>query len=364
MPRSPAVADYGGYFSGDYATARARFREAALAAGFELSAYPIGARGPDGSELTMDVARRGAGERALVVSSGLHGIEGYFGSAVQCAWLSINGQRAVEGVRTVFVHALNPYGFAFRRRVNEENVDLNRNFMLPGQPFSGAHDAYHELAELLNPHSPPGRIDTLLLAALAPIARHGFGALKNAIAQGQYEYPFGLFYGGREPTRTQRILEQHIASWVGAASRVLHVDLHSGRGKFGTYALCADMPVASARFADLQRIFGVKAVEGFDASGVLYEVRGGLGAWLAARFQPARYDCVLAEFGTYSGLRVLSALRNENRAHHYAPADSPRRERAKRQLFEAFCPRSPRWRTQVVDSALGVLDRAFDELAH
>jgi hypothetical protein len=29
----------------------------------------------------------------------------------------------------VFVHALNPYGMAWLRRVNENNIDLNRNFM-------------------------------------------------------------------------------------------------------------------------------------------------------------------------------------------------------------------------------------------
>ena len=27
-----------------------------------------------------------------------------------------------------FIHALNPFGFAWLRRVNEDNVDLNRNF--------------------------------------------------------------------------------------------------------------------------------------------------------------------------------------------------------------------------------------------
>jgi hypothetical protein len=29
----------------------------------------------------------------------------------------------------VFVHALNPFGFKHHRRVNEDNVDLNRNFL-------------------------------------------------------------------------------------------------------------------------------------------------------------------------------------------------------------------------------------------
>ncbi|MDB4986106.1 MAG: hypothetical protein JWN04_1284, partial [Myxococcaceae bacterium] len=46
-------------FGTDYVSARRRFREAASNARFELQAYPIGQRGPDGSELTIDVAVRG-----------------------------------------------------------------------------------------------------------------------------------------------------------------------------------------------------------------------------------------------------------------------------------------------------------------
>ena len=43
-------------FSPDYATSRQRFREVASAQGFELEAHAIGERGPDGDELTIDVA--------------------------------------------------------------------------------------------------------------------------------------------------------------------------------------------------------------------------------------------------------------------------------------------------------------------
>lgn len=367
MPRKRRVADLPSFFSEDYATARQRFREHARAAGFELATYPIDQRGPDGGELAIDVARSGeeSARRVLVVSSGLHGIEGYFGSAVQSAWLARGAAaaRPGSGLRVVLVHALNPYGFAWRRRVNEDNVDLNRNFMLPGQAFEGAHPAYRELAQLLNPETAPPRVDTLYLEAARPLLRHGLSALTNAIAQGQYEYPRGLFFGGREPTQTQRILDRHAASWVGDAARVLHVDLHTGRGKFGTHALCADVPVESERFRALQRIFGREVVEGFDTSGVLYEVRGGLGAWLSARFAPAAYDCLLAEFGTYPGVRVLAAMRAENRAHHYAAAASPQRERTKQRLFATFCPPSPRWRREVVRDALQVIERARAELA-
>ena len=50
----------------------------------------------------------------------------------------------------VFVHALNPYGFSWVRRVNEDNVDLNRNFPDWSQPLP-TNDGYAELADILVP---------------------------------------------------------------------------------------------------------------------------------------------------------------------------------------------------------------------
>lgn len=41
----------------------------------------------------------------------------------------------------LFIHAVNPYGFAWRRRVNENNVELNRSFLLEGETHEGCPEA-------------------------------------------------------------------------------------------------------------------------------------------------------------------------------------------------------------------------------
>lgn len=354
-------------FSNDYVRARARFREAAARAGLSLAAYPIGLRGPFGEELTIDVAVSGSGgaSQALVVSSGTHGVEGYFGSAVQLALL---GERELcaqlaRDVTLVLVHAINPYGFAYKRRVNEDNVDQNRNFVLDGRPFAGAPEAYRQLDTLLNPESAPGLWDPSFLprAGLA-VLRSGFLALKNAVAQGQYEFARGLFFGGQAPTTTQRILREQVRSWLGRPERVLHVDLHTGLGKWGSYALCADLPADGARVARLKREFGAASVQGFDTKGVLYEINGGLGRWLEQCVEDAQYDCLLAEFGTYSSMRVLSAMRFENRVHHFAADRTRLVDKARGELLEVFCPAASAWRRQVVQGAMGVLHQAHAAL--
>jgi hypothetical protein len=354
-------------FSASYREAQSRFCGAAHAAGFELRSYPIDERGPEGEPLAIDVALlpNARARGALVISSGTHGVEGYFGSAVQLALLRDGAllTRAKQAASLVLIHALNPFGFAHMRRCNEANVDLNRNFVLDGAEFSGAAPAYRALDPLLNPSTPPSRLDLFYLRAAGAVARSGFTQLKNAVAQGQYEFPRGLFFGGKEPSRSQRILSAELAGWLGASQRALHLDLHSGVGKWGSCALCIDLPADSPRVAQLSREFPGSVVQGLDPSGVLYEIRGVLGTWLAQRAPAVQYDCLLAEFGTYSALYVLAALRYENRVYHYAAGDQALRQKARARALEAFCPRANGWRRTVIARALGAIGEAAGALA-
>jgi hypothetical protein len=64
----------------------------------------------------------------LVLISGTHGVEGFAGSACQLAAvrLGLFGELPSD-LAVLMIHSINPYGFAFCRRVTESNVDLNRN---------------------------------------------------------------------------------------------------------------------------------------------------------------------------------------------------------------------------------------------
>ena len=66
----------------------------------------------------------------LVTISATHGVEGFCGSGAQVDWLTLGGpEQLPAGVAALMVHAINPHGFAWLRRVTEEGVDLNRNFV-------------------------------------------------------------------------------------------------------------------------------------------------------------------------------------------------------------------------------------------
>jgi hypothetical protein len=142
-------------FSADYFEARAKFLAAAKTRDLAVSSHlNPHARGPKGEDLFVDVATWGpADARAgLLVISGVHGVEGYAGSACQIGWLKSGGNANwPAGLKLVMIHALNPYGFAWNRRVTEDNADLNRNFVDHSAPYP-ENDGYDELKEAIAPH--------------------------------------------------------------------------------------------------------------------------------------------------------------------------------------------------------------------
>ena len=351
-------------FPKDYLTARERFRQAAARLGCDVEAYPIAARGPLGEELTIDVAiAPGANpERALVVSSGIHGVEGFLGSAIQHCLLE-EWMDAPPPIRCVLLHALNPFGFAWRRRVNETNIDLNRNLLLEGQPFSGSPGVYAELDGILNPRRGPSRWKPLTLQLLTALARYGMPALKQALAAGQYEYPQGLFYGGGRPSPTSEILSTHFERWLGGADRVMHLDFHTGLGAWATFKLLVEQPLSAAQSKRLSDWFGPGSFEAASAEGVAYTARGTLGQWCVARNPTRDYVYAAAEFGTYGLVPVLAGLRAENQAQHWCDPGDPAVERTKRRLIELFCPRSERWRRSVLEAGRRIVAQAIGGLS-
>ena len=389
--------DAADHFAPDYAAARDRFRAAARRAGGRMSVRPFAGRGPGGEELTLDAATFGPDRpRATVIlSSGLHGVEGFAGSAVQSAWLAGAGPRSLPaGVRVVLAHALNPYGFAHRRRWDADGVDPNRNFPPAGRPAENAagaearreaRAAYDRLDGFLNPPAAPSRWEPYALKAAAHVlragraararlppadrptptpaalARLGLAELRKTLPVGQTHRPGGLFYGGTEPGEPVRAVLDLLPRWSAGADLTLHLDVHTGLGRRGELKLLSVDPVGSDRAGWLAERFGqdgsgaplVEAMDGRTA----YDARGTLPAAFAAGL-PGTYHGLTAEAGTYGGVRVLGALRAENAAHRFADPASPAFARAKRQVVEAFCPASRRWRRRTVAACLAATDRA------
>src|ERR1700730_16462917 len=112
------------HFSATYVEARGKFRDAATKAGARLVRYFNPNKGPGGEELTTDVARLGpdGASRVLMTISATHGGEGFCGSGIQVASFESGLARELPAdTALLVVHAINPHGFAWIRRVTEEN---------------------------------------------------------------------------------------------------------------------------------------------------------------------------------------------------------------------------------------------------
>ena len=196
---------------------------------------------------------------ALVITSGLHGPEGYFGSAVLFQLLkqirdgSINTDR---WPRIVLIHAMNPFGYFHCRRADEANRDLNRNFLLPGESFSGCDPLYRKLNSLLNPnHARRFWVPFAPRAAVVSLT-HGRRKVAEAVAGGQHEFAEGLFFGGQDPAGIQDWLLNSMPSWLSGVQRVVHLDVHTGLGKYSKLQLLVESEMRdSTLMQDAQQSF-------------------------------------------------------------------------------------------------------------
>jgi len=338
-----------------YDAARHRFLDAAAAAGATVTSFVHPDHGRENEELAIDVATLGATDNddVLLIVSGTHGVEGYAGSALQSWWLH---ERAgsVEGVRVVLVHALNPVGFSWVRRVNEDNVDLNRNFLdWSNGPL--ANPGYAEIAELLVPSGWDEEAQQESTGALLTMAaERGMDWLQQAVSGGQYEHAEGLFYGGTGPVWSHRWMAEHLDALVAPCSRLALLDLHTGLGPWGHGELISSQPVDAPGFQRSLDWWGdVRSM--VDGESVSAELSGD---WLGAveRFVPdADVTAVAIEYGTVDMVQVLQSLRADAWLHAHGNPSAPDAAAIRSQVRAAFVDDDPAW--------LAAITARFDEVS-
>jgi hypothetical protein len=363
----PRVTDPG-HFSADYAEARRRFLAAAEARGAALRPREIAVRGPRGEELGVDVAYLGpeAPERLLVVSSGVHGVEGFAGSALQLQLLreQLAGLALARDAGVLLIHAVNPFGFAALRRVNEGNVDLNRNFLRHPEDHQPNPD-YDALAPALNPARLDAETEAESRDALRAFAeRHGFPRLQEALTRGQYGHPLGVYYGGAREEPSARILREVALRESRGARRIAWVDVHTGLGPWGEVELIVEFGPDDPRYQLARAVWGDAVRSTATGESVSAAVCGPMDRGVADALAERELAIACAEFGTYDPARVFWALRADNWLHAHGDPDSETGRRIRAELIEVFRPADPAWRSRVLEVGAALLQQAAAGLAH
>jgi hypothetical protein len=352
-------------FSQDYAEARTKFRGAATGAGAAAESYPLSHPGPDDLDLSTDTAWLGPRDaRAVLVTiSGTHGVEGFFGSAVQTEWLRRSKAAALpDDVATLHIHAINPYGFAWLRRTNEDNVDINRNWMdfddaLPANP------AYDEISKDLCPSdwSAATQQDTLQRLQVW-IGRHGMAAFQKAVSGGQWTHPSGLFYGGRTASWSRNTLTSIVTANLGRASRICVLDFHTGLGPYGYAEPIIGQRRTDPGFARARSWIGGGAKSLFGDGSVSAEIKGDSLTALPGLLPRAAVDTVALECGIRPVMEVAQALRADAWLHAHGDPLSDLATPIKQKIRDAFHSEDSLWQGMALGQGIAACQAAIGGL--
>lgn len=358
-------------FTGTYSAARANFLHAAEQAGgrIDTRAHPL--TGPSGDPLAMDVALLGDGDAKTVVVClcGVHGAEGYAGSAVQTAWLRRNhADTLAQGVAMLFVHGVNPWGFAHGLRGTEDNIDVNRNWLDHTKPHP-QNPLYGEIHPYLCPDDlSASSIDRMLDAAARFVDAHGQWALEDAVSRGQYTYPDGYHFGGTELAWSTQQLRDVLRIRLRHAERVAYVDFHSGPpGDGETIFLCfsrAESP-ARRRAADWwgQDALNPRTVE--NQWGAPRPTRSGIIFWGIEHMLTGQAEVAgaVVEFCSSSRQRdprrIMRIAMLERWLRFVGGLDAPEAPAYLTEIRENYAPRRPAWEARVETAGIRVLDTAL-----
>ena len=342
-------------FSASYAEARVKFREAASAAGGALEAIANPNRGPDGGELATDVAWFGprTAEKVLVMVSGTHGVEGFCGSGAQVDWLT-RGEAASlpSGTAALLVHAINPYGFAWLRRVTEENIDLNRNWLDFAQP-TPENPGYDALADAAVPTEWTHESQRASAAVLRDYGgKHGPLALQQALSGGQYRHPKGVFYGGTGPSWAHRTQAAIYAGYLGQAGKIAIIDYHTGLGPWGYAEPIMSDPAGSPGLRRGQAWFGAAITTPLDGSSTSAVTAGDNLTAAPVLLAHAEVTGIALEYGVKALAEVFLALRADAWLHAYGDPTSPEAAAIKSQIRAAFYGDADDWKGMVAGQSL------------
>jgi hypothetical protein len=241
------------------------------------------------------------------------------------------------------------------RKVNGQNVDLNRNFLLAPQDFDPTFNPdYARLKPFIGPERPvdtPGRAAARFALGLGKaLSGHGFAVLQRASLLGQYRDPRGMYYGGTGLVQESRLLLRLLQETVPSYPSVALLDMHSGYGPRLQMSLVHSTGEVRS-VEELHQRFNFPLVRKADGRD-FYAMRGDMvdtlyalaaSAWPRSHFYASSF-----EFGTFGDstlalARSLRAMVMENQVHHYGAQSDAAARWMRREFTALYRPEDQRW---------------------
>lgn len=364
---------YSESFFNSYEDIRTHLQELTADLGVEISSHAIDA--DDGLYIdSFYLPSTGEKTNLVVLTTGVHGIEGYIGSVMLDVFFREVYPTLDDANTGVLVVAnVNPYGMKYFRRYNENNVDLNRNFILDWETFDlSSNKEYPKVDTFLGP---TGKIGNALwheagfyLSLGKTAVTDGAGTISDALLTGQYQYPQGVYYGGTGDEASTVYLKDVFSQCLDSPyENIVHIDIHSGYGPRYNMVIFNSV-FETMNEAESQAAFGYDHIIAYDSES-FYATTGDTTDFFYRLAQQKQRETDLFstcfEFGTigdafFDTILSLKYTVDENRNHWY-PTDNPTSARILHENYmELFYPTETAWREKTVEdfktATLGVLN--------
>ena len=355
----------------NYADARTAFLDEAKRRSAALTEFVFaGSKGAQGETLAMDVAVIGDphAPRALLIVSGEHGLEGLPGSAAQLELLR-KAPADLGEVKIVLAHTVNPWGMSYGSRANEENVDVNRNFVDFSVPYKHSV-AYDVIFPVMCPEDwEDDSIEQSVIKMQRIVEQRGGQLVLDGATGGQRQEPTGTNYGGLGPSWTRIALESVVKEHLSQCEKVGYVDWHTGFGGYSELFYLCTHPAGSEALEQAAKWWGRETVTNNSAAfqgagGALPNWQGMFSMALPALVPGAAVAGSVIEFGTFPNTEVRGGLMIDRFLKFgRSNKSSFSKEELRERMLNAFTPRDPVWRKAIIERSLDAHLKALAGLA-
>ncbi|MBR4982914.1 MAG: DUF2817 domain-containing protein [Lachnospiraceae bacterium] len=311
----------------------------------------------------------------VVLTTGVHGIEGYIGSVMlDVFWQEIYPDLNKENTGVLVIANVNPYGMKHHRRYNENNVDLNRNFIIDWEAFdTTVNKDYPKVDQFLGPQKKMGNAlwheAGFYASMVKEVVANGADSISNALLGGQYEYPQGVYYGGAGDEQSTTYVKD-VFEWTLGESQyenVVHIDVHSGYGPRYNMVIFNSV-YETMNEAETKALFGYDNVISYDSESFYATTGDTTDFYYRLKEQMGAETALFStcfEFGTIgdSFLDSIISMKytiEENQDYWYPTTDKVMNAIVRERYQELFYPTEMEWREKTVAdfaaAAKGVLN--------
>jgi hypothetical protein len=364
------------YFQNSYNACRAAFTNQARLLSDRMDSAEIFSKtvaSEIDNDLTIDfcyIPASSEKSNLFILTSGAHGVEGYVGSAIQQMFMNeIVRPEMCKKTGVLLIHGLNPYGFKYTRRVTENNVDFNRNCDTDKTLFSSENNGYDKLYGMLNPQGKADRSSLknqfFMVVAINKLLQESMQSLRQAVLQGQYKHPSGLYFGGKDYELQLEDIKSVIKEKSTDYKNVFCIDLHTGYGERGTLHLFPN-PIKDPKVKQgLETVFEGYTIDWGDSKD-FYVINGSFVDFLADLLPGKFYMPMVFEYGSLNSQTTIGSVKSlhnmilENQGYHNGYNSVDDSLKVKNTFMEMYNPSSEAWRSKVMNDSRLMLEKVID----